>query len=88
LDPTPLFPRLEVSEETTRDIDCEVRTLIAEAHKHAQKILETERETLDALAHLLLKKETIEGDKLRAIMDAGRQQARAPAIATRVSQRS
>jgi Peptidase family M41 len=88
LDPPLPLPQLEVSEETTRDIDCEVRTLIGEAHERAQKILETERHTLDTLAHLLLKTATIEGDELRAIMDAVRQQARTHAIAMRVYQLS
>ena len=39
LDPTMPRPRLEVSEETCRDIDREVHTLIAEAHERAHKIL-------------------------------------------------
>ncbi len=38
LDPTPPLPQLEVSEETARDIDCEVRTLIAEAHAIARRV--------------------------------------------------
>jgi hypothetical protein len=88
LDPMLPLPRREVSEEKAHDIGCEVRTLIGEAHEHAQKILETERHTLDTLAHLLLKTATIEGDELRAIMDAGRQQARTHAIAMRVYQLS
>jgi cell division protease FtsH len=65
-------PRLEVSEETARDIDREVHTLIAEAHERAHKILEAQRSTLDKLARLLLEKETIEGDELRAMMQATR----------------
>ncbi len=68
LDPTLPRPRLEVSEETCRDIDREVHTLIAEAHERAHKILAAQRPILDTLAHLLLEKETIEGDELRAMM--------------------
>jgi cell division protease FtsH len=70
LDPTMPRPRLEVSEETARDIDREVHTLIAEAHERAHKILVAQRAILDTLAHLLLEKETIEGDELRAMMQA------------------
>jgi cell division protease FtsH len=70
LDPMMPRPRLEVSEETCRDIDHEVHTLIAEAHERAHKILEAQRPTLDKLAHLLLERETVEGDELRAMMQA------------------
>jgi hypothetical protein len=49
---------------------------------------ERPRNTLDTLAHQLLKKETLKGDKLRAIMDAGRQQACTHEIAMRVYQLS
>ena len=70
LDPTMPRPRLEVSEETARDIDREVHSLIAEAHERAHKILEAQRPTLDTLAHLLLERETVKGDELRATMQA------------------
>jgi cell division protease FtsH len=73
LDPMMPRPRLEISEETARDIDREVRALITEAHERAGKILEAQRATLDSLAHLLLQKETVEGDELRALMQATRQ---------------
>jgi cell division protease FtsH len=73
LDPTMPRPRLEVSEETARDIDREVHTLIAEAHERAHKILEVQRATLDTLARLLLEKETVEGDELRAMIGATHQ---------------
>jgi cell division protease FtsH len=63
-------PRAEMSEETARDVDREVHNLIAEAHERARKLLEEQRSTLDALAHLLLEKETVEGDELRAMMQA------------------
>ncbi len=72
LDPTLPRARLEVSEETSRDIDREVHTLIVEAHERAHKILVAQREILDSLAHLLLEKETIEGDEVRAMMQATR----------------
>jgi cell division protease FtsH len=70
LDPMMPRPRLEVSEETCRDIDREVHTLIAESHERAHKVLEARRPTLDKLAHLLLERETVEGGELRAMMQA------------------
>jgi cell division protease FtsH len=70
IDPTLPRPRLDVSEETARDIDREVHTLIAEAHERAHKILAAQRPTLDTLAHLLLERETVEGDELRAMMQS------------------
>jgi ATP-dependent Zn protease len=57
---------------------------MAEAHKRARKVLEAERDMLDTLAYPLLKKETAAVDERRAIMDAGRQQARVHEIGTRV----
>jgi ATP-dependent Zn protease len=80
LDPMTPLPRLEVSEETARAIDCEVRTLITEAHERARTILAAQRTTLDTLARLLLENETIEGDELRDIMAASRQQAHPQAL--------
>jgi cell division protease FtsH len=73
LDTTMPRPRLEVSEETARDIDREVHSLIAEAHERARKIIEGQRVTLETLAHLLLDQETVAGDELRALMQAPRQ---------------
>jgi len=72
LEPTLPRPPLAVSEETARDIDREVRRLIAEAHERAGKILAAQRTTLDRLAHLLLERETVEGDELRAMMQTDR----------------
>jgi cell division protease FtsH len=76
LDPTLPRPRLKVSEETCRDIDREVHTLIPEAHERAHKILVVQRAILDTLAHLLLEKETIEWDELRAMMQTTREEFR------------
>jgi cell division protease FtsH len=64
------FPHFEVSEETVREIDEEVRGLIGNARTRAREILEGQRETLNTLAQLLLEKETIEGDELRALIGA------------------
>lgn len=49
-----------------------VRDLFAQAQERAHKILMAQRAILDTLAHLLLQKETIEGDEVRAMMQATR----------------
>lgn len=64
----------EVSEETIREIDQEVRALMEQAHARARDILGTQRETLDILAHKLLEQETLEGDEVRRIIAARRNQ--------------
>ena len=66
------IPRHEVSEETVREIDQEVRTLITDAHERATGVLQAQRKTLDMLAHKLLEKETIEGAELRRIISAAK----------------
>jgi cell division protease FtsH len=76
LEPAMALSRLEVSEETAREIDCEVRTLVNGAHERARKTLEAQQDTLDALAHTLLEKETVEGDELRTLIAATRRAAR------------
>ena len=66
------IPRHEVSEETVREIDQEVRTLITGAHERATEVLQAQRKTLDMLAHKLLEQETIEGDELRRMISAAK----------------
>lgn len=61
-------PRHEVSEQTVREIDQEVRALMEQAHGRARDILGARRETLDALARELLQRETLEGDEVRRII--------------------
>ena len=80
LEPGLSLPRAEVSEETAREIDHEVRALVLDAHGRAQQILASQRETLETLARTLLEKETVEGEELRRIIAATRQ-----AACTRVS---
>jgi len=61
----------EASEETQREIDCEIRKLIREAEEAVQSILTKKRGVLDCLAKQLLEKEVIEGDELREILKSG-----------------
>ena len=52
--------RRDYSEETARLIDEEVSKFITSAYQQAQKIIKTNKKTLDKVAKLLLKKETLE----------------------------
>ena len=54
-----------VSDETAREIDLEVRNLLLEEYKNTLELLRENRDKLDAVADLLLKKETITGDEVR-----------------------
>jgi cell division protease FtsH len=57
----PLLPGVaEVSEETQRLLDEEVRQLVAEAHEEVVALLTENRERLDSLAQALLEHETLD----------------------------
>ncbi len=58
----------EYSEETAREIDLEVRKIIDEAIAEVRNILQRGA-ALEALARLLLEKETVEGDALRQLLE-------------------
>ncbi len=62
------IPQAEVSEETAREIDCEVRALVNEAYAKARSTLIAQRDTLTKLAKTLLEKETVEGEEIRALI--------------------
>ncbi len=67
---SPLLPGLsEVSTETQRLIDEEVRRLVEGAHKQVTQLLEEHRDQLESLAHALLAAETL--DALDAYAAAG-----------------
>ena len=54
------------AEDTAKLIDSEIRRLIGKAEESARQILEDRRHQLDDLTALLLDKEVIDGDELRA----------------------
>ncbi len=58
------------SQETAREIDCAVRSLLSQAFETATKILERHRKLLDETARRLLEKETLSGDELPKIPPA------------------
>lgn len=57
------------SDETARQIDREVRTLIDDAHKQALEILKTHKEKLELMATMLMEFETLDAQDVAAIMD-------------------
>ena len=61
--------RLSVSGETARLIDEEVRKVVDSCYKIAYKILEDNRDKLDAMAGALIQYETIDADQIDDIMD-------------------
>ena len=63
------FGNREFSEETSREIDIEIRTIIEASLTEVRTILQARRTALEALAKLLLEKETIEGDELRQLLE-------------------
>ena len=60
-----------VSEETARKIDAEIRRLVEAGLSDAQRILSDHRDELETLAQGLLEYETLSGDEIRNLI-AGR----------------
>ena len=59
----------DYSEETANKIDIEVARLMKEAYEVAKKILTDNREQLDLMASVLLERETVEGEAVKALLD-------------------
>jgi cell division protease FtsH len=65
----PGMPReKEYSEETARVIDGEVRSILDAAYTRARTIIADRRQPLMEIAAILLEKEVIEGDQLKALL--------------------
>jgi len=59
----------DYSEEVARQIDEEVRRIIEEAHQRAKDLLVERREQLDAIATILIQRETLERVEFEALLD-------------------
>jgi cell division protease FtsH len=59
----------DYSEETAREIDCEVRRIIDEQYGRVRQLLEKRKAALHQGATLLLEREVITGPELKAIME-------------------
>ena len=57
-----------ISEETARKIDSEVRRLVSQGYEDARRILTEKRQVLEDLAQALLEYETLSGDECKAIL--------------------
>jgi cell division protease FtsH len=57
------------SEQTAREIDEEIRHILEQAQEKVGRILEARRPALVALAELLIEKETIDNDELKAVIE-------------------
>ena len=57
----------DYSEQTSREIDCEVRVLIDEQYEHARNLITSQEAILRKAAQVLLEKETISGEELKAL---------------------
>ncbi|MGV8929443.1 MAG: ATP-dependent zinc metalloprotease FtsH [Brevundimonas sp.] len=60
-----------VSEETARIIDAEVKRLVTEGWNEARKILKKKAGDLEKLAQALLEYETLSGDEIRNLLEKG-----------------
>ena len=60
----------DYSEATAQEIDREVADLVNRAHQRAKEVLEAQRATLEKTAKILLEKEVLEGEELRAILNS------------------
>jgi cell division protease FtsH len=60
------------SDEVAFQIDQEIRDLIDAAHERARTIVEANADKLQAIAELLLREETIEGEELEALFETPR----------------
>ncbi len=58
----------DYSEETARNIDAEVKSILDREHTRARKILEERRAALDAIGSELLEHETLQREKLETIV--------------------
>ncbi len=59
----------DYSEQTSREIDCEVRELIDEQYGQARDLIKTQEALLRNAAQVLLEKETITGEELKALAE-------------------
>ena len=69
-----------VSEETMRKVDSEIRRIIDEQYGLARKLIEENRDKIEAMAKALLEFETIDAEQIKDIMEG--REPRAPKLST------
>ena len=60
-----------MSEETAKLIDAEIKSLVSEAHENALKILQDKKKDWEKLAQALIEYETLSGDEIKAVLKGG-----------------
>ena len=72
----PMFTQIQVpsekgdySEETAREIDCEIRRIIDGQYERVKRLLAEKKRAVIEVAKVLLEREVISGNDLKAIMD-------------------
>jgi cell division protease FtsH len=63
----PAFQRQPYSEATSELIDAEVRRIVEESHREADRLLALHRDKLEALSHALLKAESLREKEIREV---------------------
>jgi cell division protease FtsH len=58
----------DYSDKTAEEIDQEILALLNEAEKRAEKIIENNKEKLEAMVKILLEKETIEQEEIARVL--------------------
>ncbi len=71
-----------MSEETMRKVDAEIRRIIDQQYALARKLIEEDREKVEAMAKALLEWETIDSDQIEDIMEGRPPRAPKPVTAT------
>jgi cell division protease FtsH len=61
----------QVSDETSRAIDKEIRRIVDESYDRAKTLLNENRDQLETLAQALLEYETLSGEEIKILMDGG-----------------
>ena len=59
----------DLSAETAKRIDDEVERIMRTAHSRAREVLDTRRDQMNTMAGVLLERETVEGDVVKALLD-------------------
>lgn len=59
----------DYSERTAVSIDEEISRIVADQHQVANKVLMEHRLQLDALAHALLERETLDSEEIQAVIE-------------------
>jgi cell division protease FtsH len=61
----------QMSDETARTIDKEIRRIVDESYEKAKACLDENRDELESLAQALLEYETLSGEEIKALMEGG-----------------